>query len=70
MGRSTAVKPAVERTRAALAEQGTDAEVLAVVGHQVWWLKVGGDQFDAVEQQEATGAINNGVLDWLKRTIT
>lgn len=69
MGRTASVRPAVERTRAALGERGIDTEVLSVVGHQVWWLKVGGDHFDPVEREDATAAINEGVLDWLKRTI-
>lgn len=69
MGRTASVRPAVERTHAALSERGIDAEVLSVVGHQVWWLKVGGDHFNPVEREDATSDINEGVLDWLKRTI-
>ncbi|MDH3678873.1 MAG: hypothetical protein OEV40_02865 [Acidimicrobiia bacterium] len=70
MARSDRVRPAVERARSGLADRGIDAEVLSIVGHQVWWLKVGGDQFVPIERQEATTVLNQGVLDWLKRSIT
>lgn len=70
MGRSTRVRPGTQRALDALAERGIEAEVLPVVGHQVWWLKAGGDRFDPVEREDATRGVNEGVLDWVKRTIT
>lgn len=69
MSRSDRVRPAVDRARSGLMERGIETDVLSVVGQQVWWLRVGGDQFVPVEQQEATAVLNEGVLDWAKRSI-
>lgn len=69
MARNDRIRPAMERLRAGFADRGVAADVLPIVGHQVWWLNLGGDQFDPIEQEPATSALSAGVVDWLRRTL-
>ena len=67
MARNDKIKPDVQRFVTAVEQQGMEAEVLAVVGRQTWWVNEGGDLFRPLERDDATDRLVNGVVEFVKR---
>ncbi len=67
MARNDKVKPDVQRFVTAVGQRGMEAEVLAVVGRQTWWVNEGGDLFRPLERDDATDRLVNGVVEFVKR---